>query len=418
MDFTVDVTLVGLRLSWEDREDDGVYRIRKMEKGVTVVAAETASHYWVDKDARSGRTVRYAVTRLLPSGEETPLNWQYALYLETPAVSAREVMAGYSLEWEPVEGAEEYEISRRTGAGEWETAGVTRGTAYTDACALPDGDYTYAVTAVKNGYSSLRAKCRTESLPGIPEEIGAAPYGFETFVFGESGSGRDMVAYRWGEGENLLLMTFCIHGWEDAFDADGRAHVYTAFRFMNGIAESDLENWRIIIVPCANPDGLLDGDSHNGAGRCTTFMLDENGGTVSGSVDINRCFPARWDNYTYPRNYNGSAPLACREAVALAGLLENSMGEGENIFVDVHGWTEQTVSEHSWNRLTLAFDRRFWTNEWKNIYYAEGYIATYALELGYEACLFEFPYRHACLETFVESRLPEDFAYCVSRLLN
>lgn len=50
----------------------------------------------------------------------------------------------------------------------------------------------------------------------------------EKIIYGYSGEGRELEAYRYGNGNNVLVMCFAIHGFEDNFDRDGQALVYTA----------------------------------------------------------------------------------------------------------------------------------------------------------------------------------------------
>ncbi|MSR92759.1 M14 family zinc carboxypeptidase, partial [Inconstantimicrobium porci] len=52
-------------------------------------------------------------------------------------------------------------------------------------------------------------------------------------------------------------------------------------------------NWTIYVIPAANPDGLSEGISNNGAGRCS----------VVGGVDCNRDFPIGFTPYGTSRNW-------------------------------------------------------------------------------------------------------------------
>lgn len=98
----------------------------------------------------------------------------------------------------------------------------------------------------------------------------------ETIVYGKSGAGRELKAYRYGDGSNVLVAAFAIHGWEDNFDRDGQLLVNTAQDLMEAlehnydalIKEGD---WSVYVLPCLNPDGLYDGWTCDGPGRLTTL---------------------------------------------------------------------------------------------------------------------------------------------------
>ena len=133
---------------------------------------------------------------------------------------------------------------------------------------------------------------------------------------------------------------------------------------------------------------------------------------------MNRCFPAYWRSYEYGRNFNGSAPLACSEAAALAELMKNCKGDGRNVYVDVHGWTEQVIiASWSWSEY-WAFASRFPTCTLAHCRASSGYASAYAADLGYSSGLFEFPYRYSRLSSFVQSDLPETFIRAVCDILD
>ena len=413
----IKISRFGLTLKWDDVPDAASYRIWKTESGKTNLICETKAHMWLDTEVTSGSSLRYAVTSVDKNGNESDPIWQYARFLSKPDLQATEVLAGFRLEWTAVDGAAEYEVFRKNSNGTTEHLTTTSITSYTDATASPIEDYVYSVTAVRGNYRSAAASCVPIKLEEVPEELGGVPEGFEVSVFGQSGAGRDLLVYKWGNGENVLLMTFALHGWEDSFPRDGRAHVYTAYRLMNSVPDWDAENWTIYIVPLANPDGLLDGSGNYGPGRCTTMMYDSNGNLVEGGVDINRSFPSYWYRHYSGRNNTGSAPLSCPEAEALCKLMEDCKGEGKNVYIDVHGWTNQIIPA-SWGWYEYwAFASRF--PSCSTVYggTASGYAAAHAAYLGYSSGLFEFPEWHYRLTTFVQSNLPDKFARSVQDIV-
>lgn len=78
-------------------------------------------------------------------------------------------------------------------------------------------------------------------------------------------------------------MDFAIHGFEDEYYRDGQVLVNEANvlidYFVNHIKE--LKNYTLVIVPCANPDGVIAGTNNQRAcntafGRCTANHIDIN----------------------------------------------------------------------------------------------------------------------------------------------
>lgn len=82
----------------------------------------------------------------------------------------------------------------------------------------------------------LALACTMESSAFSPEDL-TIPDCAEAIVYGVSGQGRDLTAYKFGQGENVLVAGFCIHGWEDVWAGDGEALVYTAGELMSLLAQ-------------------------------------------------------------------------------------------------------------------------------------------------------------------------------------
>lgn len=249
------------------------------------------------------------------------------------------------------------------------------------------------------------------------------PFAAEKMVYGQSGAGRELVAYRFGNGENVLIAGFALHGYEDNFDEDGGALVYTADQLMKRLDENRNlltdYGWTVYVLPCMNPDGLMDGYTCNGPGRCTTTYLDSNGKLVRGKgVDLNRSFPHNWTQYTNSRNFNGSKPLAAREAVALAEFVKKVKGSGANICIDAHGWFQQTLTSNGKDgRLFQIFASRFPNNTYANCTNSKGYFTSYTTSLGYASCLFEFPRNIYSMSGFLKSGYCDSFNACILDIL-
>ncbi|MGN1452246.1 MAG: M14 family zinc carboxypeptidase [Eubacteriales bacterium] len=409
----------GVSLSWNCCDGAEGYKIWRSDNGGKwLLAGTTGNTVFFDRKAESGDLCRYKVTAFTGDSEGNGIETEI-VRLSAPETEAEEVMAGVGVSWEEVPGAEYYRVLRTTQETGWSYIASVKTPGYTDTSAILNRDYIYAVQAVSGGYSSGTVAKTVSEKPGIPENPGYAPECYEKIVYGTSGMGRELCAYRYGSGENTLILTFCVHGYEDGFYADGRALVYTAFRLMEEIPFWDTEEWSIYVLPCCNPDGLIDGYSENGAGRCTTTMLDWSGNLVVGlGVDINRSFPAYWTGFYSSRYYNGPRPLSCFEAAALAEFMEDKTGSGENIFIDVHGWTTQIITSNGMNsKLFRAFSKYFPRNTWANVYGSEGYITAYAAMLGYDSCLFEFPDRIRSLRGYVESVHCGDFVEAVKEIV-
>lgn len=241
----------------------------------------------------------------------------------------------------------------------------------------------------------------------------------EKMVYGYSGEGRELVAYRYGSGEHVLVMCFAIHGYEDNWEQDGRALVYSAGKLQEYLETSsllDLHDWTVYVLPCLNPDGLYSGWTNNGPGRCTTTYLDSSGRLVSGKgIDMNRCFPTWFRTMSSSRNFTAASPLSCREARALAAFIQEVMGDKTNLLVDVHGWLEQTITTST--RIRSAVQAHFPGNQISDYNGGNGYLISYAHTLGYESCLLELPAQFTNLIQYTASDCTQRIIETVADLL-
>ena len=264
----------------------------------------------------------------------------------------------------------------------------------------------------------------SDNKPANHSEIGRLmryePEDGEKIIYGNSARGRELKAWRFGGGENVLVLTFCLHGFEDAFERDGAALVFAANVLMEEVPEWDCDEWSIYVLPCCNPDGLIEGTTNEGFGRCAGGAYLEDGSlSFSAYADINRCFPVCWEPLEEARFYNGTAPLACPEAVSLADFLNDVKGNGMNFCIDVHGWYQQTLTSNG-NQSVLykVFSSGFPDNTWADVNRGTGYLAAYAAIVGYDSALFEFPSGIESMEDFENSGYAETFAECVRILVS
>lgn len=243
--------------------------------------------------------------------------------------------------------------------------GVERGYAYVE----------YSTTnGAKRGYviESALTGATPPSIPNIPTYAN-----FTSGSYGTSGLGQSLKYYKIGNGPNVAFAVFAQHGWEDAWAYDGIELVNIANRVMSNLSSSGINNnWTLYVIPYANPDGITNGYTNNGPGRCT----------VTTSIDMNRCWPANFTPYYTSRNYTGDSSLGAPEAVALRAFIQNNMGSNEKIILDIHGWLNQTYGNVE---IGQYFGDQFGFGHSST--YGSGYLETWGKSIGAKSCLVELP---------------------------
>ncbi|WP_160672742.1 Ig-like domain-containing protein [Clostridium sp. C8-1-8] len=208
--------------------------------------------------------------------------------------------------------------------------------------------------------------------------------GVQVSQYGISGEGRSLNVYRVGNGKNAIVAVFAIHGFEDAWDSDGLELVKIAANLVSNVAgysatNGGLDGWSVYIVPCANPDGLIEGTTNNGPGRTT----------IKEGIDINRDFPDGFRVLTNPRNKTGNTSLIPSEAKSLANLVSGIKSQSnEMIVVDTHGWENTTIGN---SEISGYFDREFGFSH-KCELNGQGYFSSWAQSIGAKAALVELPW--------------------------
>ena len=116
-------------------------------------------------------------------------------------------------------------------------------------------------------------------------------------------------------------MTFAIHGFEDDYKRDGKVLVNEAYNLIKYYNEnpSKLKNMKLIIIPCLNPDGTIEGKNNlrsgkKAFGRCTYKH-----------IDMNRDFI--------------NSKFKAKESRAFRDFLKENK---PNVFIDFHGWLNQS----------------------------------------------------------------------------
>lgn len=203
----------------------------------------------------------------------------------------------------------------------------------------------------------------------------------QKIVYGTSGRGRELAAYKVGNGANSLIYVCAIHGWEDHWAADG----IELTRIGNGLIEhfqnAGTNNWSLYIIPVANPDGLSEGYTNNGPGRCT----------IVGAVDCNRDFPIGFTPYGDSRHWINKEPLSVPESRSLRDFISEIKGKtsGSTYLIDMHGWEDKTIGD---SHISRAFQNQFgFVNGCYDGVYQGGFLISWANSIGVRAALIELP---------------------------
>lgn len=233
----------------------------------------------------------------------------------------------------------------------------------------------YSTTSgAKRGYVEVNSliAANPPTIPDIPTYAN-----FTSGTYGNSGLGKPLKYYKIGSGSNVAFAVFEQHGWEDEWAYDGIELVKIADRVMSNLSNSGINgNWTLYVIPYANPDGITNGYTNNGPGRCT----------VVNKVDMNRCWPANFKPTYTNRNYTGDTPLGTPEAKALQTFITNNMGNGNKILLDIHGWLNQTYGNAE---VAKYFTSQFGFSHSNT--YGSGYLETWGKSMGIKSVLVELP---------------------------
>jgi len=171
-----------------------------------------------------------------------------------------------------------------------------------------------------------------------------------------------------------ILLNFAIHGWEDSYAADGQLLVNLGNALVDHYSSNNmLEDCRLLIIPCANPDGVEEGVTNNGFGRCN-----------AAGIDLNRDFDANHVVYTTARNYT-PAPFSGVESQALRDLV---WAAKPDVVIDFHGWLNYTIGSSDLAEVFSTYVGLNHKNELTTS--AHGYFSYWAQLQGAEALLVEF----------------------------
>jgi len=203
--------------------------------------------------------------------------------------------------------------------------------------------------------------------------------------YGYSGQGRPLTCVTLNpinaQGKATLLV-FAIHGAEDAWLGDSWMLVQIADDVEKYFTENPetLNGSTLTIVRLANPDGLCEGWTNNGPGRCT----------VVGGYDLNRIWPKGFKVLWGARNNTGNTPMLAPEANALRDLVllkaQENGGKLNNVY-DFHGWLNTSFGTKS---ICWQFQSTLGINY--SGYPGGGYFARWAQDYAYNTALIELPW--------------------------
>ncbi len=201
----------------------------------------------------------------------------------------------------------------------------------------------------------------------------------ELINYGTSGKGRPLRAYKIGNGRNSFIYNCAIHGWEDNWPADGVELTKIGNQIIEHFQNNSTGDFTLYVIPAANPDGVSEGWTNNGPGRCT----------IVGGIDCNRDFPVGFTPGGRPRNYTGAEPLSVPESRDLANFVQGVKNKtaGKTYLIDMHGWEQSAIGssiigEHFVGKLGL---------EPKYRYANAGYLIDWANSIGIISTLLELP---------------------------
>ena len=203
------------------------------------------------------------------------------------------------------------------------------------------------ITGLKKGDTTLTisthsstTKCTirvTDNALVLNRESAQIAYDYSNVIrkqYGTSAMGKPLEAYEiYNKSKNnkykkTLFMNFAIHGFEDSYAKDGKLLVAEANALIKYYANNSnlLNNYRLVIIPCANPDGTINGKNNKRSGS-TAF-----GRCTSKHIDMNRDFIA----------------FKAKESRALRNFTKK---EKPSICLDFRGWLNESIGTSTLNRI-------------------------------------------------------------------
>lgn len=146
--------------------------------------------------------------------------------------------------------------------------------------------------------------------------------------YGTSYQGRPLEAYLIkGNGANskTIFMEFEVHGFEDEYAQDGKVLVNLGNDVVEYYAmnSDNLGDYQMIVVPSANPDGVIEGVNNTRVGNGYCF-----GRCTAAGYDMNRDFKSGY--------------FQAQETQSLKNLMSQYP---MNIHLDFHGWENSAIGD-------------------------------------------------------------------------
>lgn len=235
-------------------------------------------------------------------------------------------------------------------------------------------EYTVGTTGQRKRGYVLASKVIVGNLPEENNSIENFDNKYSNFgtriIYGQTQKGRNMSYYKCGFGPNKLFLVFAQHGWEDGVKADGTYYhgdgnmlLKIAKNFMIRFAklnstriEQITRKWTIYLFPGINLDGIINGNTNDGFGRC-----------FYNGIDANRSWPGDFKIFNNSRNKTGNSYLGAKELqqlkdtlVKLRGNTYSGISGPKTVLLDIHGWENSFLS----NSTELA---NYYLSEMKNI---------------------------------------------------
>lgn len=227
--------------------------------------------------------------------------------------------------------------------------------------------------------SPVKAKVKTPSHGTASAQISR----MSKAVFGTSGLGQKLIYDRIASDSPVkgnILMTYEVHGFEDLYPKDGQALVDIGNLVSDYFAQNPslLDGYALYIVPSVNPDGLTDGVTSNGEGRCQ----------ISLGIDINRDFDYRFEVIGDARNHTLGHPFAAPESQALRDLVWRIEPV---VVIDSHGWLSGFIGDHQIANCFISSMNNMGMSRWEGFGPdVHGYFSAWAGTQGAKAMLLEY----------------------------
>ena len=155
--FSVSNTSAGVRINCGITEgQNAIYRLDEgEEEWIYIGIAPGNEPHLYDPYVESGVEYTYAAVKVYGDYVSAPVYSNTVTYLATPELTkVLNVANGVQVRWNAVDGAESYNVYRKTATTGWVLLGKSSGTSYTDTTAKAGTTYTYTARTVADGSMS------------------------------------------------------------------------------------------------------------------------------------------------------------------------------------------------------------------------------------------------------------------------